>query len=205
MWHRWQSRSGNATVVWHTPQDFPSKMSTIVYFDAPFFTSLKIFGWQSSQPFHTICFSWEKMTSGLPSMPAPRKAWRVSIVYPKTTSGLPSTFAPWPKSFCSEIDFRWIEIPSRKSTGRINRSFFAFSQSTPFPNRPFGKFFVKWLKSYSGFTFFPREWQRKPLAQPWLLINLPQDSNTFLVYEIILPLCPAPQIAPLLLPAAFAP
>jgi hypothetical protein len=28
-WQRWQSASGNATLVWHTPQDFPSVISTI--------------------------------------------------------------------------------------------------------------------------------------------------------------------------------
>ena len=30
LWHLWQSRSGNATLLWHTPQYLPSKISTIM-------------------------------------------------------------------------------------------------------------------------------------------------------------------------------
>jgi hypothetical protein len=43
-WHRWQSVKGNATVVWHTPQDFPWDMSTIEYRTMPRFTPMNISG-----------------------------------------------------------------------------------------------------------------------------------------------------------------
>ncbi len=54
-------------MVWHAPQDFPSDMSTIEYFTEPRFTPMNISGWQSSHPFQTVCFLWEKMMSGIPS------------------------------------------------------------------------------------------------------------------------------------------
>ena len=44
VWHLWQSSVGNATVLWHTPQYFPSNISTMEYFVAPFFTPTNISG-----------------------------------------------------------------------------------------------------------------------------------------------------------------
>ena len=89
VWHLWQSVVGNATVTWHAPQYFPSKISVIEYFVVPFLIPAKISGWHSSQPFHTVCFLWEKMISGIVS-----------------------TFAPMAKSFWTARAGRLMETPS---------------------------------------------------------------------------------------------
>jgi len=43
-------------VTWQAPQYFPSKISDIEYFVVPFLIPAKISGWQSSHPFHTVCY-----------------------------------------------------------------------------------------------------------------------------------------------------
>src|SRR5208283_641988 len=119
------------------------------------FHTEKSSGWQSSYLFHTVCFLWKKMMSGIPS-----------------------NFDFRAKSSYMLRVFRLMEKPSRKSTSLIRPSSSTFSRLILFPNLSFGNRAVTCTISFSGTTFFPYEWHRLH-GLPSVEVNLGmQISNT---------------------------
>src|SRR5512141_93849 len=105
------------------------------YLVVPFLIPMKISGWQSSQPFQTVCFLWEKIISGIPAM-------------------LPSNL----RSFWIGRKAFLTGTLSRESTSVISPSLSAFTQSMPLPDRFLGIFAAKTVKSFFLLEFLPEKW-----------------------------------------------